>query len=188
MGRKHKLRPKRRAASFAAWLVRAASHAPCLKLVDQALVSPPVEHQPDDEERKPHADRRIGAPDVGGVWPQVHIRHAAGWRAKSTLARTWEARSALRRRRSTSLRMALRWRAANRTVMAIAMTSSGHSSDGWMVGGPSRITLAGCCKLSHSTENLITGRMAMPTRLSTAVSLAAKVSSSMEERSAMRPI
>ena len=41
---------------------------------------------------------------------------------------------------------------------------------------PSRITLAGWCRLFHSTENFITGKITMPTRLSTAVSLAARFS------------
>ena len=71
--------------------------------------------------------------------------------------------------------------------MPAAITSSGHSSEAWMVGAPSRITLAGWCRLFHSTENLMTGSMTMPTMASTAVSLAASDSSSMEERSAIRP-
>ena len=56
-----------------------------------------------------------------------------------------------------------------------------------MVGAPSRMTLAGWCRLFHSTENFITGSMTMPTSASTAVSLAASASSSIEERSAIRP-
>src|SRR5262249_424797 len=89
VGRSHKLAPHGYGALFAARLVGAATHSPCLELVDEALVAPPVEHQPEDEDRNPNADRGIGAPDVSGVWPKVHAGHSAGWRAKSTLVRTW---------------------------------------------------------------------------------------------------
>src|SRR6476661_2640082 len=146
-------------------VIRAPPHAARLELVDQVLLAAAVEQQPDDERRQSHCDRGIGGPDVRGVWSQLHARHSAGWLARPALACTSLVRRALTRRRRTSLRMALRCRARNNTVMARPITSSGQRREGWMVGAPRRMTLACLFKQLPSTENLMTGRMTMPTRL-----------------------
>src|SRR6478672_9563341 len=119
--------------------IRAPPYTACLELVDQVLLAAAVEHQPDHQRSKPNSNRGIGGPDVGGVWSQLHARHSAGWPARPALACTSEVRRALTRRRRTSLRMALRWRARNNTVMATPITSSGQRRAGWMVGAPRRM-------------------------------------------------
>ena len=56
--------------------------------------------------------------------------------------------------------MPARWRATPTRVNATAMTSSGQSMVGWIVGPPRRNTEAGWCRVFHqSTENLTIGHV-----------------------------
>ena len=90
------------------------------------------------------------------------LRNVAGQSASLPLPRT--RRMAITRRRRISVRIAIRCSVKNSTVKPSAITSSGHSRLGSMVGPPSRNTEAGWCSVFHqSTENLMIGMLMKPT-------------------------
>ena len=73
-------------------------------------------------------------------------------------------RTCATRRRRISVRIAIRCSVKNSSVKPSAMTSSGHSRLGSMVGPSSRNTEAGWCSVFHqSTENLMIGMLMKPT-------------------------
>ena len=73
-------------------------------------------------------------------------------------------------------------------MKAIAMTNSGTSRLGSMVGPPMRNTEAGWCSVFHqSTENLMMGRLTAPTSVRIAAARPARAGSSMVRHSAIRP-
>ncbi len=76
----------------------------------------------------------------------------------------------------------------NSSVKPTAMTSSGHSMDGSIVGPPRRNTEAGWCSVFHqSTENLTIGMLITPTSVRMAAARAARPGSSIVCHSATRP-
>ena len=86
------------------------------------------------------------------------------------------------------MRIAVRCSVKNSNVNPSAITISGNSRLGSMVGPSSRNTEAGWCSVFHqSTENLMIGMLMKPTSVMTAAARAERVGSSMARVSAMMP-
>ena len=116
---------------------------PCaLELGEELPLPAVVLHDEHDERGHGDEGHGIGGADEGGV--RAEIGMGGGVRPQAEAARstcTW--RSACTRRRKISARMAMRCSSTNSRVKPAAMTSSGHSSEGSMVGPPRRMMLAG---------------------------------------------
>ena len=107
----------------------------------------------------------------------------AGRRACASICRI-----AMTRRRQISVRIAITCSVRNSTVKPSAITSSGHSMLGSMVGPPMRNTEAGWCSVFHqSTENLMIGMLMKPTSVMMAAARADFAGSSMARVSARMP-
>ncbi len=121
-------------------LGRAPREPLTLELGDQTALAPIVADDDHHECRDGDQGDAIGGPDEGGVRSEVgHLGFGYAAAARSTCI--W--RSACTRRRRISARMAIKCRSTNSSVKPAAMTNSGVSSDGSMVGPPTRKMLAG---------------------------------------------
>ena len=87
-----------------------------------------------------------------------------------------------------SLRTAITWRVANKSVYASAITISGHSIEPAIAEPSIRNTEAGWWRVFHqSTENFTIGMLMKPTKVMIETARAALLGSSIVCQSAIRP-